>query len=130
MEYCYLLLYRLLQLFFWNPRLIVEASCESPRHVAVGKAGRRPCMPKPPPPPSAITLFELRRSQGDASRRPPRCYQAISFACADSLTDLRLITQQDDESGDCDGGRGWPWWRRVTIGPLPSSSGGDPVLKA
>jgi hypothetical protein len=37
-------------------------------------------------PPSTITLVELRKHQRDASRRPPRHYQAISFTRADSLT--------------------------------------------
>jgi hypothetical protein len=63
-------------------------------------------MPKAP---SAITLVELRRSQGDASRRPPRCYQAISSMHADPLTNLRLIIQQDDGSSDRGRGRGRPW---------------------
>jgi hypothetical protein len=42
-------------------------------------------------PPSAITLAELRRSHGDASRRPTKCYLAISFACADLLTYLHRV---------------------------------------
>jgi hypothetical protein len=81
-------------------------------------------------PPNAITLAVLRRSQGDTSRMPPRCYQVVSSACADPLTDLHLIIQQDDGSSDRGGGRGWPWRWRVAIGPPPSSSGGDPVTKA
>jgi hypothetical protein len=80
--------------------------------------------------PSAITLVELRRCQRDASRRPPWRYQAISFACADSLANLHLIIQQDDGRGDRGGGRGRPWKWRVTIGPPSSSSVGDPALKA
>jgi hypothetical protein len=52
------------------------------------------------PPPSASTLAELRKSQGDASQRTPRCYQAIRFACADPLKDLHLMIQQDDRSSD------------------------------
>jgi hypothetical protein len=68
--------------------------------------------------PSVITLTELNR-----------CYQAISFTCADPLTDFRLVIQQDNRSGDRGRGRGWPGRRRLMIGRPPSSSGGDPVLK-
>jgi hypothetical protein len=85
-------------------------------------------MPKAPP--STITLAELHRCQRDASQRPPWRYQAISFTCADSSIDLHLIVQHDDGSGNRGGGRWWPWQQRVATGPLPSSSGGDPVLKA
>jgi hypothetical protein len=84
-------------------------------------------MPKAP---SAITLAELRRRQRDVSRRSPWRCQVISFTRADSLTSLRLIIQQDDGSDDRGRGHGRPWRWRLAIGPLPSSSGGDPVLKA
>jgi hypothetical protein len=56
--------------------------------LSVGDAGRRPYMSKAP---STITLAELRMYQRDASRRPPRRCQAISFARVDSLTYIRLI---------------------------------------
>jgi hypothetical protein len=36
-------------------------------------------------PHGAITLAEFSMSQRDASWRPPRCYQAISFVCADPV---------------------------------------------
>jgi hypothetical protein len=80
--------------------------------------------------PNAITLAELCMRQRDASCTPPWRCQAISFACTDSLTNVCLIIQQDDESGDRGGGCGRPWRWRLALGPPPSSSGGDPVPKA
>jgi hypothetical protein len=57
--------------------------------------------------PNAITLAELCRSQGDASRRHPRCYQAISFTCADPLTDLHLNRAAGAMiTAEVDGGQG------------------------
>jgi hypothetical protein len=57
------------------------------------------------------------------------CYQAMSFACADLLTNLHLVIQQENGRGDHGRGQGRTWHRRLVIGPPPSLSGGDPVLK-
>jgi hypothetical protein len=51
------------------------------------------------------------------------------FVCADTLSDLHLVIQQDDMSGDRGGGHGQPGQQRVMIGPPPSSLGADPVPK-